>query len=119
MRKLFLALTLVSGLAVASPFNGHWATSPKACKANIEQLNEGQFNVTITPQFVMLLGWNFVRLERVEEVLKSNNHNFIYSGEYMEQWDTDESNGVVDTNWTLNNGVLKSANSHIKFRKCK
>ena len=119
MRKLFLALTLVSGLAIASPFNGHWATSPIACKANTEQLNGGQFNVTITPRSVILLGWNFFRLERVEEVWESNNHNFFYSGEYMERWDTDESDGVVDTNWTLNNGVLKSANSHIKFRKCK
>ena len=119
MRKLFLALTLVSGLAIANPFNGHWATSPIACKANTEQLNGGQFNVTITPRSVILLGWNFFRLERVEEVWESNNHNFFYSGEYMERWDTDESDGVVDTNWTLNNGVLKSANSHIKFRKCK
>ncbi len=119
MRKLFLALTLASSIAVASPFNGHWATTPKACNARADQLNDNQYNLTITPKIVRMVGWNFVRVERVEDVLVSNNRSFVYSGHYQEQWENDNSNGTTDTNWTLNNGVLKIANNPIKFRKCK
>ncbi len=119
MRKLFLALTLVSSLAVSSPFNGNWATSSKACKASAERLEDGQFKLTITPKVVKMIGYNFVHSERIEEVFKSDNRNFIYSGHYQEMWEGDNSSGTADTRWTLNNGILKSSEAPVKFIKCK
>lgn len=118
-KSILLSVLLMAGLVHADPFQGQYATSPKACYKNSSQLSGDQYNVTFKGQFVTMFGWNYIRVERIEELGVYTAHDLTYAGHFIEQWETEETNGVSDTTWSYHNGVLKRGNAPAKLRKCK